>query len=308
LFGHLPVQRVEVLVRTGRAVEASEFQRLLLRALETHPHATPEQLDGVLRLGSPVLTRTLNELREAGLVRLEPEWTPTPLGTQVLREGSYSRPGYERRTFAFLDARPFAAPTFIRLPHSPALPDWPAAIDDTHPPLEVETVRDALARDDAWKTANGFPRDVEAAFGGEADTSASNGELLQPGWRRVVILSPERLTVVAADVDGTLRLFPARGEAIPTEPVLEIAPDSDLAKLAPEPTVEEWAEAWRRWCGSRNLSPDQTREVRIEGHVLRVVVSPSLDEHLATHGGEQWLLTDGAPLRTAAQAVWQRPD
>jgi len=308
-FGHFPIQRLEALVRTGRTVEASELQRMLLSALNVHRQTSVAQLDAVLQLGQSLLGHLLHELHEAGLAHADAgaTWQPTSLGMTVLRDTSYNRASYERRTFTFLDARPQLPPRFLNVPEGIHFPDWSEAIDTEHPPLTADVIRECVSQSREWKESLGFPVDVETVLDA-IEATGSNGELLQPPWKRVLIVRPERLTVVAIETEAQRLFFAVRGDhsSLGNEPLWSEPLDGVSSSMCVEPTMEVWMSAWRKWCESRNLPANGTREMKREGHFLRIGVSPQLDEFLATHGGEQWLLAEGHPLRPAVQVTWQR--
>ena len=315
--GHLLVQRLEVLVRVTRPATADPLSRLVLRALGVAPGTTPAALDARLHLGGPVVGGLLEELYGGGLVRHvgEGSWGLTALGRQAAASETYPRPLLERRSFAFLDARPFNPPHFLALPENLQLPPWPEALADFGGAVGVAQLREAVARPSEWKERFGFPAEVGEVLGMEEPAGVgNNGESPPAAWRRVPVVRPERLTaalVLGRDDAGESKLmaFAARSEGwtVPgTEPTFALPPDSPALPVDLRgPGEEAWSEAWRAGCRSRNLSEAEGCPVEPEGHVLRVRLSAELYDRLKASRhellkGDTWLLAGEGRVRAAA--------
>lgn len=302
---HLLVHRVDALVRGTRLVGLDSFTRLVLEALV--PGLTTGGLAARLGVGSPVAGRLLRQLQTDDLLRVDADgrWVLTAQAQQALDQGGYTRPGYERRTFAFVENETGRPPHFLNFLAStgtpaPAGPDWT---------FDVDHLRDCVRNSADWKARYGFPLDVDEV----ADSPAPAG----PPWQAVILdrpaFLPAALVLTPADPGERLlgyALEPA-GWALHARQAVcaveagwqEVFPD-----LAAGPAPEQWHEAWRAWCQRRGLPAVEADASILERHEHRVrvrVPARLLDRLRAGRSealkGEAWLLAGTGRVRQAAQ-------
>jgi hypothetical protein len=179
--GRLDLVHLDAPVRALRPEPLDPLYRLLLRAVEVTAPASLDQLDARLGLGRPPLFRWLDELRAAGLVRVNDHYALTPAGAAALAGGTAARAVAERRRFTFV-VNPDGTPHF--LPWSarpgPPIPAVAAAAD-------VRWLADCVARPVAWKRRIGFPEGVAGVDVPEGTGAAA--------WRRLAVAHGERPAV-----------------------------------------------------------------------------------------------------------------
>jgi hypothetical protein len=235
--GTLDLVHLDAPVGVLRPEPLDPLHRLLLRAVEAAP-AGLDDLDARLGLGRTPLFRWLDDLRAAGLVRLNDHYALTPAGAAALADGAAPRPTTERRRFTFV-LGPDAVGHYLPWTAPPGSP-VPAATAD------VRWLIECVDRPAAWKRRVGFPEDVA---GVEAPTGAAG----LAGWRRLTVAAGERPAVVLALADDPpQRLFgfaAHAGDPDPATPALrldggweEAFPELDAEPAGPRTEVGDgWA-------------------------------------------------------------------
>ncbi|MCI0457064.1 MAG: hypothetical protein L0Z62_08800 [Gemmataceae bacterium] len=319
-IGHLPLHRVEALVKLLRPRHADRFTRFVLEALHQEPCrpggaagslAEGEQLtrlDERFHIGRPLLRQVLRGLHAEGLVRPAEGgcFTLTPLGEQALEQGQYPHTEQERRGFHFVEPRRAGdAPHYLNLNSHGGLLS-PAAEERW---FDVATLHRCLARPAEWKQRYGFPAEVSAIVTAEAVEG--------PAWRQVIVDRAERLVAVMVPLTeelGSRKLlgFGVRQEGWilhGAEPAFVVCQRWD--ELFPELTADlpagAWREAWLAWCRPRSIPEGEADTCTLEAQGARLLVrAPAqLIERLRAARsdaikGEAWVLVGEGALRRAA--------
>jgi hypothetical protein len=313
-IAHLSLHRVEALVELAHPHRPDPLSLLVLQALrlENAVAAPPEEtlfrLDACFHLGRPLLRQALRALAADGLVREEPRgWVLTALGEQAAERGEYPRCSRERRGFHFVEPRgadgaPAGPPHFLNLNgHSPV--PYPAGEEWQFDPAAL---RAALDRPAEWKERYGFPLNVRALIGPEAEAV--------PAWQQVIVDRPERLLTVMTPVggEGKRRLlgFAVRQEGwvlLADAPAFEVR--DRWHELFPELAglpAEAWRRAWLAWCQPRGLPTAEVEACAVEpqGVKLRVRAPAKLIDRLRAQRsdavkGEAWVLVGEGAVRRA---------
>jgi hypothetical protein len=316
-IGHLLLHRVEAPVRLARSVHPDRFALLVLRALALEEASPPpaaadpaDVLDRHLHLGRSWLHAVLGKLLADGLIGRNGDGLVrlTALGREALTAGSYADPRPERRTFYFAESsQPGRPPHFLNLTRAgvPLGPGW------EHWEFDLGHLAACIDRPAEWKQRFGFPEDVRAVVGADAEPDPV------PSWQRVILDRAEHLVVALVLVpvgEGGERLlaFAAQPEGWTLQadrPVLSLNAGwlEPFPELGQDPPPERWREAWLAWCQPRGLPAAEAGAVGLErrGHRLRVLAPPRLREQLeSSHSdalrGRAWVVAGDGLVRATA--------
>jgi hypothetical protein len=308
-FSHLPLHRVETLVRLANPHRLEPLQTALLRWLAASPRAEcgfDPGHDG-LQIERSVLVRILGELANLGLIERQAGiWQVTPRGQSALPDCRFTTAAQERRVFYFLDNESFQRPPhFLAL--SPLSLPLPAVTESW--PFDPAVVEACVRQSPEWKKRHHFPTEVEAIECLDAEA---------PSWRGVLVDRLEMLPaawIEAARPGEASRLegFVVKLDGWVLEgktPVFALTEgwQGALPDIAEEPSAEAWRQAWQAWCQPRGLPVADVEACRLEpaGPRLRVQAPERLIERLRQARSdalkhEAWLLAGRGRTRVAAQ-------
>jgi hypothetical protein len=309
---HLPVHRVEALVRLQRRCPLDPVARLVLETLFLEPPPTLPQIQAVLPMERPVLRQVLHGLQVAGLAKCNGEgtWLPTDVGRQAQELGSYPQPADERRAFYFLESEgPDQAPRFIQLANA-ATTSWPIGGDWK---FDVGCLMRCVREPAEWKRRHGFPLEVDEILA-PVNSEASG----LSAWKRVILDQPEHLVallMMTTDESGAERLLgfgvqPKGWTLSQVMPVFELAHGWTelVGESVVEPPLDLWRKAWNSWGQANNLTSGEVESCILErrDHRLRVSTSRVVLDRLRSAKsealrGEAWLLAGTDRIRVAAQ-------
>jgi hypothetical protein len=313
--GYLRVHEVEALVAVTRQTPLDSLPQFLLKTLALRSEQTIEELDRRLPIGQAVVNQLLRRLMAEGLVKPTSKrgWELSTAGARILKTGTFTHAGAERRRFYFLDRERLGLePQYLNLHVWPrALVPWPTE----HPcRFSVGVLKECVGRPGDWKKEHGFPADVTEIVTAGSFASESGS----PNWNRVILDRPQYLSTALVRVSGAsgrdrILAFSVgiEGWVLNTaEPafVMEAAWHELIPVLAGPPTMENWRQAWQSWCQSRQLSVADAAEchLSLQGSRLRVAAPNRLIDRLRgapgdPFRGDEWLLTGNDLLRSAAR-------
>jgi len=306
-FGPLPLVTLHALTRLRQACTIDSSESFLLRALSLRSNSTLTQLQELLLIPRPVLIGHLESLRMLGFVANQHDaWTLTPTGRKAVGGDDQVSVLYNRRAFTFVDARPHLPPQFLSVSDSEF-----ASSRNLAPPENIAdfviALRTAVEATEQWKAKHRFPTEIEGIVWPTPQKPETNGELMQPAWRRLILVTNEPTPGVMVELPDEYRLYSleSEGYTLSHEHMLIQLPkqsNSD-ADLIATPTPESLADSWRNWCQARQFPSGDTISLRVSEHVLHVEAHATLRDRLTALGSDQWLLMDGVGMRLAFHIV-----
>jgi hypothetical protein len=298
---HLLIHRVEALAAVERTVQTDRFAGLVLRALALAPEGTLTAVDRQLGLGPAATHRALLRLGSEGLTdSTAPDcWRPSPLGTQALEKGSFTRLERQRRAFLFYEHSQDGKP-----PHYlPLHADGDAWRPDENWRFDVGLLTECINQNAEWKKTFGFPLEVSAL-----------ARIPAEDWQRVIVDTAEHhvlalVTPAGAQAPPRLLGFAVRAEnwtLHADRPVLTL--EEGWQELFPAVAAgldnESGRSAWLAWCRQHALPPADAEACVIQPHGSRLTVhAPQrlIERIRADRGEATWVLAGDNFVQIAAR-------